>query len=105
MIKRILYNNKIMLTICLIAVLSLTVITGMSLVRADRRVEYNKTFISIEIGSGDTLTSIAKEYAISESDYADYIDEVKQINNLKNDTIHAGCYLMIPVYQPVLPEK
>lgn len=99
MIRKRINNNKIMLTVGLVLFLCFMVLGGMKLVKADKRIEYKKSFKSIEVMSGDTLTSIASKYAISEADYEDYIEEVKNINNLKSDTIHAGCYLMIPIYQ------
>lgn len=101
MIKNIINNNNVMLTILLIMTLSLCVLGGMSHVSADERIRYDKSFISIELQDGDTLSSIAEEYALSPSEYRSYIAEVKSINNLKSDTIHSGCYLMIPVYMPV----
>ncbi|MCM1498633.1 MAG: LysM peptidoglycan-binding domain-containing protein [Clostridium sp.] len=73
----------------------------MRLVFADDAIEYDKSFITIEISEGDTLTSLAQEYAVSSNDYSDYIEEVKSINNLKSDTIHSGCYLLVPVYEVV----
>lgn len=101
MMKKGVYNNRIMLTIGVILFLSIFIIGSMRMVRADESMQYDKSFMSIEVESGDTLTSIATEYAISAAHYHDYIEEVKSINNLKDDTIHAGCYLMIPVYQIV----
>lgn len=98
MLKRLIYNNRIMLTILCVLFLSLFTIRGMQLVKADEALSYDKSFVTIEIEEGDTLSSIAKEYALSEAGYADYIAEVKSINNLKNNTIHAGCYLLVPVY-------
>lgn len=98
MLGKLIYSNKIMLTITLILLLSFFTIGGMQLVKANESTIYDKSFIAIEIEEGDTLTSIAKEYAISKADYRDYIMEVKSINNLKNDTIHTGCYLLVPVY-------
>lgn len=94
-------NNIIMLTIMVIFILSVLFIGSMRLVKADEQIQYDKNFISIEIESGDTLTSIAKEYAISEAEYHSYIEEVKSINSIKNDTIHSGCYLLIPVYTEI----
>lgn len=99
MIRDIIYNNRIMLTIGAVLFFSMFVIGGMRWVCADENIQYNKSFTSIEIEDGETLTSIAEEYAISAAQYSDYIEEVKSINNLKSDTIHTGCYLMIPVYQ------
>lgn len=97
--RKLIYNNKIMLTMGIVLFMSLFIIGGMKLVRADESIQYNKSFVSIEIKDGDTLTSIATEYAVSAAHYSDYIEEVKSINNLKSDTIHTGCYLMVPVYQ------
>ena len=92
-------NNHIMLimTITLIFILSIWGCIG--IVKADNQVNYTKSFISVEIESGDTLTSIAREYAISETEYEQYIEEVRNINSLKDDTIHAGCFLLIPYYE------
>ncbi len=101
MIKQIINNNIIMLTIALVLFLVVIFLGGMNIVRADEAVEYDKSFISIEIEKGDTLSSIAQEYAKSEADYEDYINEVKNINSIKDDTIHSGCYLMVPVYTVV----
>ena len=93
-----------MLTMWAVLFLSLFIIGSMRMVRADESTHYNKSFVSIEIENGETLTSIAEDYAISAAYYTDYIEEVKSINNLKDDTIHAGCYLMVPVYQPIMNE-
>lgn len=90
-------NNSIMLTILVILVLILSFFIGSRIVHANESIEYNKSFISIEIEPGDTLNSIAQEHALT-SHYDEYISEVKKINNLETDTIHAGCYLMIPIY-------
>lgn len=94
-------NNNIMLTIMVFTVILLSLFIGIRMVHASERVEYEKAFISIEIAPGDTLISIAGDYAAAGSDYNDYIDEVKRINNLKDNTIHAGCYLMVPVYHTI----
>lgn len=91
-------NNSIMLILLFLIVSILSLIIGFRMVHANESVEYEKAFVSIEIESGDTLTSIAQEYAPSSDAYTDYIAEVKNINNLQDDTIHAGCYLMVPVY-------
>ena len=88
-----------MLTIFAIMFLCIFIISGVKIVCANQSTQYDKSFQSLEIRNGDSLLSIAKEYAISETEYDAYINEVKSINNLKSDTIHAGCYLVIPVYQ------
>lgn len=54
------------------------------------------TYDSIKIEQGQTLESIAREYN-TDSYYTtyEYIDEIKRINNLYSDNIHAGCYLTV----------
>ena len=59
-----------------------------------------KYFTSIEVESGDTLWSIAKEYK-DEKFYdstKDYVDEVVQMNHLSSTQITAGQFLIIPYY-------
>ena len=59
-----------------------------------------KYFTSIQVEAGDTLWSIAEEYA-DEDHYAsnkEYINEVKMMNKLRNDEIVSGQYLVIPYY-------
>ena len=99
MVRDYINNNKIMLTIGVVLILSISIIGSITVVKADESVQYNKSFKSIEIKSGDTLSSIAREYVIIDAEYDDYIQEVRNINNLGSDTIHAGCYLMVPVYE------
>lgn len=88
-----------MLTIAVLSIFVLACLGGSSLVKADKKQIYAKSFTSIEVQTGDTLSSIASTYADSPAHYNDYIEEVISINNLKDDTIHAGCYLMVPVYE------
>ncbi len=55
---------------------------------------------SIEIQKGDTLWDIAEEYAsdIYYDSTQDYVDELKEINNLTSDTIHSGRHLIVVYY-------
>ena len=59
----------------------------------------NKYFTTITVSSGDTLWDIADEYRTVEyADAQEYIDEVKEINQIKGDEITVGCTLVIPYY-------
>ena len=62
-----------------------------------------KYFTSIQVETGDTLWSIAEEYAddIHYDSNSEYINEVKAMNNLGNDDIISGQYLIIPYYSYV----
>ncbi len=58
-----------------------------------------KYYTSIEVESGDTLWSIASEYADEEYvSIQDYIKELKYMNNMTSDTIIEGHYLTIAYY-------
>lgn len=91
----------VILTLCIILC---GVILGSSIMsagksRASEESASFKYYTSIEIHQGDTLWSIACDYMGTEYDsIQDYIDEVKELNQLGPDDIHAGQYLMIPYY-------
>lgn len=57
-------------------------------------------YTSIQVENGDSLWSIASRYANkSPMDIRRYVEELKRINQLTGDTIHAGNYLMVVYYQ------
>lgn len=59
-----------------------------------------KYFTTIQIEEGDSLWSIAHTYFSSDySDYKEYINEVKSINNMEDDNVKKGSYLVIPYYK------
>lgn len=103
MVKQLMKNNKCIVCILTVIILLIFVFSGIQFVKADNTIQYEKSFLSIKIETGDTLTSIAKEYTIPEVGCKEYIEEVKYINNLNGDTIHSGCNLKIPVYKQVSP--
>lgn len=58
-----------------------------------------KYYTCITIDEDETLWTIAEEHYSEEYDsYQEYIDEVKFINNLSDDTIYNGAKLVIPYY-------
>lgn len=58
-----------------------------------------KYYTSIVVEKGDTLWDIANHYITpGYSDISEYIGEVKSLNHLTGDEIHAGEYLTIPYY-------
>ena len=63
--------------------------------KASNEVNTYKYYTSIEVQKGDTLWTIAQQYADDDADYASYIEEVKEMNQLTSDTIHAGEYLTV----------
>ena len=61
-----------------------------------------KYYRSITIEHGDTLWSIANEYCDSDCSTKEYIAELKELNSLTSDTIHAGQHLLISYYDTEL---
>ncbi len=57
-------------------------------------------YASIRVERGDSLWGIASRYAAqSPMDVSGYVEELKRINQLPDDTIHAGHYLMVVYYK------
>ena len=82
----------------LAAVFTILLVSGNS-IQAEEDDHAVKQYTSIQIQPGDSLWSIASVYADGHySSMQEYIDEVKFINELSSDTIHAYEYLLIPHY-------
>lgn len=85
-------------------VVSLSVSFGTRLVdahdnTADGMSDEYKYYKSIELSYGDTLWDIAEEYMTDDYDSIyEYIDELKYINGLESDDIHASRYLTVAYY-------
>ena len=61
-----------------------------------------KYYTSVSVKAGDSLWSISSGYReMGYSDKADYIREIKDINNITGDTISAGSSIIIPYYEPL----
>jgi nucleoid-associated protein YgaU len=88
--------------ICVAVVFVIAFVAGMTfLFRSDVSAN-NESVIryeTVQIEAGDTLWSIAREhYKQQNGDIRDYIEEIRECNNLATDTITEGHYLCIPVY-------
>jgi len=62
--------------------------------------EVTRYYTSVQIKEGESLWSIAREYADqSEITITQYIEELKQMNGLQRETIHAGEYLTVVYFE------
>lgn len=97
------FNRKAVgFLVIVIVLLYLITLIPSKIVYADQTTVSHKTFKSVEIKAGDTLWSIASEYYTKEyKDIRNYIEVIKDCNSLKSDTIHSGCYLIIPYYEQI----
>lgn len=93
------YGNKLRLLL-LALVISLLFSYGFSAeAEEERAVVYYKYYTSIRIEEGDTLWGLAHEYGNEDcQSLPSYIQEVKRVNHLTDDTIHAGRYLTVFYY-------
>ncbi|MDE5679588.1 MAG: LysM peptidoglycan-binding domain-containing protein [Lachnospiraceae bacterium] len=88
----------VLFTVLLILLLTVSYHAILSKATSDEPVSY-KYYTSIEISYGDSLWSIADKYAGKEYATADdYVHEVMEINHLKEASLIAGQYLVIPYY-------
>lgn len=97
-------NNKHYINFSLLTIIVLTaaIICSVGFVvsaKSDRASsEINSYYQSVRIQSGDTLWSIAEEYCPDTQDINDYIEDIKSINNIRNNTIKAGDYIIVSIY-------
>lgn len=88
----------ILTAVILTAIVSLLIINSKA--SAEPTIKRTKSIISVEVMSGDTLWDIAEEYYTPEfKSIKNYVDEISKTNRLSSDCIHAGTYLIIPVYK------
>jgi len=93
--------RKRIIMVCLVVmVFATTVLAITQRASADTSELRKKTCTSIEIQPGDTLWSIAEAYYTEEChDLRSYIDEIKKTNNMFDDKLVSGRYLIVPYYK------
>ena len=86
-------------TLCFIALMAVSCHVLISNAETEiENFEY-KYYKNIEVKYGDSLWSIAEDYADDHYDSVhDYINEVKSINHMKGDMIREGEMILIPYY-------
>lgn len=76
-----------------------TIFCGSIITQAAPDKDTYKYYTSIQIKSGDTLWDIAGRYMTNEyRDRNEYMKEVRSINHISGDEIHAGQFLVVPYY-------
>lgn len=96
-----LHRNMILVLLTTVFIL-LCVLIGSSIADTGQSAAKNdsyKYYTSIEIEKGDTLWTIAEEYITSEYvSIQEYVEDIKEVNNLGDDEIHFGQHLMVPYF-------
>lgn len=62
--------------------------------------EQVQVYESVVIQEGDTLWDLALQYAPEEQDIRSYIQEVRELNRMTSDQIHAGHSIILPMQKP-----
>ena len=96
-------RQKSILAVTVIVVVALGILLGNSMnamASSDKDVaSFNKYYVSIRVENGDTLWTIADEYIDGFNiEKTEYIEEVCQINEISQNDIHAGDYIVVPYY-------
>ena len=96
-------RQKRTLALVVLIIISLGILLGTSVnTLASSKADvasYNKYYTSVRVEAGDTLWTIADEYiADFNIDKQDYIAEICSINEICEDEIHAGDYIVVAYY-------
>ena len=68
-------------------------------VAASEEEKVYKCYMSVQIESGDTLSSLTEEYMTPEYSSKKFMEEIRYINNLEeDDLLVAGSFIIIPCY-------
>lgn len=74
-----------------------TMFTSMAKEEGSRTTPYYK---SVRIQEGDSLWGIARQYREGSSmSMEEYVNQLRQMNGLKRDTIHTGQYLTVVYFE------
>lgn len=83
------------LIVLLLCVFALSTFTTAGHTQAAQR-DTQTTYESIRVAGGDSLWSISEKYrGVRET--ADFVAELKRLNNLTSDRIQTGAYIIVPV--------
>ena len=95
------YRRALSAAMILTAIMAIVFSIGALSTRAASSVIKKKHYESVLLQNGDTLTTLSSEYRDDEEQtYDEFVSDVCSANDLSDpDTIHEGCYLLIPVYK------
>ena len=102
--NQLLFNNKAWISAICISISLMLVIICSGIIIANAAVsddtisDQNKYYTSISIEKGDTLWSIASNYVSGPKTISNYVNELKEINNLQTDCIYQGQNLIVYYY-------
>ena len=96
--KHILKKRHLLHRILLINAILLIIILGTIMVNASDTKQPDKYYTSVMIEQHDTLLSLESQYNNGTEDRDTYINNIKQLNHMSNDTIIDGSYILLYYY-------
>lgn len=91
------FHIFIICAICLISIMLIS-FSLLTFAKEDKTSNMPLSYKSIEITSGDTLWDIAEEYNYDPlQSTKEMMNEIISLNQLKNETIIEGQYILIPI--------
>ena len=91
------YRQLVLVLCAIITLLTVLLITSQSNVARANEIVV-ETYHSHQVRTGECLWDLAEEYKLEDMSTEEYIDEIKQINHLKNSQLISGEYVIIPIY-------
>ena len=89
-------KEQLIQRILLISMILLSILLGTIIVNASDTEQPVKYYTSIEVEHNDTLWSL--EYNNGTEDRDTYINNIKQLNNMRTDIITEGRYILLYYY-------
>ncbi len=96
--KQTLKKRHILHRLLLINSILLIMLLGTIMVNASDTKQPDKYYTSVMIEQHDTLWSLESQYNNGTEDRDTYINNIKQLNHMSNDTIIDGSYILLYYY-------
>ncbi len=93
--------NKRKFTKSILILIFIIVITIICISQIFNKPKYNIETIDYIVSKNETLWGIAEQYKMPDQDARDYIDKIKELNNMKTATIYEGQAITIIIYEEV----
>lgn len=91
-------KEQLIQRILLISMILLSILLGTIIVNASDTRQPVKYYTSIEVEHNDTLWSLEERYNNGTEDRDMYINNIKQLNNMRTDIITEGRYILLYYY-------
>ncbi|MEI3355817.1 MAG: LysM peptidoglycan-binding domain-containing protein [Clostridia bacterium] len=93
--------NKRKFTKSILILIFIIVITTICISQILNKPKYKTETINYTVSKKETLWSIAEQYKMPDQDVRDYIDKIRELNNMKTATIYEGQTITIIIYEEV----